>query len=370
MSLPPDVLKRKQEKIASFDPDNVGTFNGKLFGLPFTPEEAEVVLIPVPWEVTVSYRAGTAQGPAAILEASPQLDLYDPSLPDVWQTGVALLPIPADWADLNDLTRKKARVCIEILESGGDPANDSIRLLARTVNDSCRQLCDWVQQTARHWLEQGKLVAVLGGDHSTPLGLLRALTKRYPSFGVLQIDAHADLRQAYQTFEHSHASIMYRALESPQLAKLVQVGVRDYCRSEAEMIGDSGGRIVLFEDRALQRRRLRGDRWADVCAEIVETLPQQVYVSFDIDGLDPVLCPQTGTPVPGGFQFEEAFMLIETVVRSGREIIGFDLCEVSPGAGGDGADSWDAIVGARALYRLANLAAASQGRTPYPLGEE
>ena len=355
----------KAELIAHFDPDQVGTFNGRLFGLPFGPEEAEVVLIPVPWEATVSYRAGTAQGPAAILAASPQLDFYDPDLPDGWQTGVALLPIPTDWAETNDLVRKKARVCIEILESGGDPNSDAVRLLAKAVNDSCRELLAWVEATATHWLSQGKLVGVLGGDHSSPLGLMRALAAREPAFGILQIDAHCDLRQAYQTFELSHASIMYRALESPAVERLVQVGIRDYCRAEAELAAASGGRVQLFTDRELRRRRLAGASWAALCAEVVATLPPRVYISFDIDGLDPTLCPQTGTPVPGGLQFEEVFYLIEEVVASGRQVIGFDLCEVSAG-GAEGGDSWDAMVGARVLWRLAHLAAASQGRTPQP----
>lgn len=364
-----DPQKQKAELIAGFDPDQVGTFNGRLFGLPFGPEEAEVVLIPVPWEATVSYRAGTAQGPAAILAASPQLDFYDPDLPECWQTGVAMLPIPAEWVETNDLVRKKARVCIEILESGGDPHSDAVRLLAKAVNDSCRQLLDWVEATAIHWLSQGKLVGVLGGDHSSPLGLIRALAAEAKPFGILQIDAHCDLRQAYQTFELSHASIMYRALESPAVERLVQVGIRDYCKAEADVIAASGGRVVLFADRALRRRRLSGVSWAEVCAEIVTALPQDVYISFDIDGLDPQLCPQTGTPVPGGLQFEEVFFLIEAVVRSGRRIVGFDLCEVSAGEDRSEGDSWDAMVGARVLWRLAHLAAASQGRTPHPLRE-
>jgi len=362
----PDLEASKATKIRDFNPDNVGTFNGKLFGLPFDAAESEVIVLPVPWEATVSYRGGTSQGPAAILEASPQLDLYDPQLPEVWQTGISMLPISHEWMDANDLIRKKARVCIEILESGGDPSNESIRQLADTVNERCRALCNWVQQTATQWLEQNKLVCVLGGDHSSPLGLIRALAQRHESFGILQIDAHADLRQAYQTFEYSHASIMYRALESPQVSRLVQVGIRDYCSSEAELIRSQPERIRLFEDRTLQRRRMQGQSWVDVCSDIVAALPQQVYVSFDIDGLDPELCPHTGTPVPGGFHFEDVFFLIEAVVRSGREIIGFDLCEVSPGED-NYLDSWDAIVGARVLYRLANLAAVSQGRTPTPL---
>src|SRR5690606_1558321 len=158
---------------------------------------------------------------------------------------------------------------------------------------------------------------------------------------------HADLRDAYEGFEYSHASIMHNALKERAVERLVQVGIRDYCESEAEAVRSSEGRIVTFYDRDLKQENYRGKMWEQQCVAIVNELPHTVYVSFDIDGLDPKLCPHTGTPVAGGFEVEEVLFPLEKVVRSGRKIIGMDLNEVAPGE-----DEWDANVGARLLYRL------------------
>ncbi|HVA99402.1 MAG TPA: arginase family protein, partial [Bacteroidia bacterium] len=160
------------------------------------------------------------------------------------------------------------------------------------------------------------------------------------------------LRDAYEGFEFSHASIMFNALKIKQVSKLVSVGIRDYCEAEATLISNSNGRIKTYFDRTLKNRAYKGDSWKSICIEIVNNLPEKIYLSFDIDGLDPKLCPNTGTPVAGGFEFEQALFLIETVIASGKKIIAFDINEVSPGK-----DEWDANVGARLLYRIANLVA-------------
>jgi agmatinase len=220
-----------------------------------------------------------------------------------------------------------------------------------------------VRATATRHLDEGKLVAVLGGDHSTPLGLLDALAARYEGaeadgFGILQFDAHADLRAAYEGFEFSHASIMYNALKIKPVQRLVQVGIRDICEAEARLADESNGRVTIFYDAYLQEERLNGTPWKKICKKIVANLPQHVYISFDIDGLDPKLCPGTGTPVPGGLEFEQACYLIKYVVKSGRRIIGFDLNEVAPGTDPD----WNGGVGARLLYKLCNWMAVSQGK--------
>ncbi|MCS7084712.1 MAG: agmatinase family protein [Bacteroidia bacterium] len=354
----------KQLKIQRFDPDDVGKINGNLFGLPFNAEESEVVVVPAPWEVTVSYRSGTADGPEAVLAASPQLDLYDEQIPDAWKLGVAMLPLNPWVVETNGITRRKSRACIEFLENGGD-AHEADRLFARTINEACEEFRQWMYRTADEWLKKNKLVGVLGGEHSVPLGLIQALADRYESFGVLQIDAHADLRVRYTGFDYSHASIAHNIAQIPNVEKIVQVGVRDYCRSEADYIAGSGGRIVAFPDREIKRAIFEGLTFASICERIVDALPSHVYLTFDIDGLHPSLCPNTGTPVPGGLLFEESVYLIRRVVESGRTIIGFDLCEVG------GGNEWDAIVGARLLYQIANLSALSQGRfasVPKPQG--
>lgn len=347
---------------ADFDPDGVGA-KGALFGLPFNPEQAQLVIIPVPWEVTVSYAAGTARGPQAILNASSQVDLFMGDIPDAWKYGVTMLPIPDDLAALSDALRSNAEDYIGQLEEGtlNEQSPEAQRTLS-TIDEGCARMVAWVKNTAAEWRAKGKQVALVGGDHSTPLGLITDLATSHDGFGILQIDAHADLRPAYEGFTSSHASIMFNALRIEQVEKLVQVGIRDYCEQEAKLAADDS-RISTHYYNEIARRRFRGESWHAVCESIVAECPQKVYISFDIDGLDPKLCPNTGTPVPGGFEFEEVNYLLTRLVASGRTIIGFDLNEVSPGSEPDALEvnDWDGNVGARMLYRLCALMAASQG---------
>lgn len=349
---------QKADKIYHFDPDGAGKLNGNLFGLPFTAEECGVIVIPVPWEATVSNRIGTALAPEAILKASIYIELYDKDVPDAWKLGVGMPMIPIEWIERNTLTRKRSRACIEYLEQGGGAEDDAITKFIQSINSECAALTEWVKSTSEFWLSQNKLVAVLGGEGSSSYGLIESLSNRYEAFSILQFDAHADLRVDYQGFKFSHASCMYRALELSQVEKLVQVGVRDYCKTEVDFIEKSAGRVIMFEDETLKNRQLEGESWKKICDEIIDALSQYVYINFDITGLEPSLCPNSGTPVPGGLRYEEAVYLIHKIARSGRKIIGFDLCEVSPGAEND----WDALVGARLLYFLSNMMAFSQGR--------
>ena len=355
MSKPADSLA---QKIASFDPNAPGDSGGGLFGLPFTPEEAQLVVVPVPWEVTVSYRTGTAQGPQAVHEASLQVDLYDPDLPDAWKLGLALETEDADIAQTSRDLRPLAAEYISWLEAGQPAATAKMMgAVPGQVNAAGQKMLEWLKAKTGALLDAGKAVAVLGGDHSTPLGFLHALAERHDSFGILQFDAHCDLRPAYEGFEFSHASIMYNALQLPQVKKLVQVGIRDLCQQEANLIEHSSGRIAMFHNRFIDEEKFAKKSWKKVCGKIIAQLPPKVYVSFDIDGLDPKLCPGTGTPVPGGLEFEEATYLLRAIVRSGRVIIGLDLNEVAPGD-----TEWNGIVGARLLYQLCNWMAVSQGR--------
>jgi agmatinase len=170
---------------------------------------------------------------------------------------------------------------------------------------------------------------------------------------VRQVDAHADLRHGYEGFAYSHASIMDNVLrEADGLGRLVQVGIRDLSEGEMQRAAEDE-RIVLHHDLAWKKRLARGESFLSLCEEAIGALPDLVHVSFDIDGLDPKLCPHTGTPVPGGLDFHEACLLLQAVVESGRRIVGFDLTEVTPGPEGD---EWDANVGARVLYKLCGFA--------------
>lgn len=329
-----------------FDPNGVGVANGNYYGLPFSEAEAELVLVEAPWDVTVSYGDGTADGPEAIREASTQLDLYDADYPDAWRRGIAALAPDEVMRERSRVWRAEATKVIEALEAGEEKDNTADLLSA--INRACKQMNDQVYQKVKSLIGQGKLVGLVGGDHSTPYGAVRAVAEHYASFGVLHFDAHRDLREAYEGFEFSHASIMYNLLRDvPQMEKLVQVGVRDFCDAEQEL-SECEKRVVSFTDRTLCRARYEGKMWAEQCAEIVAQLPQQVYVSFDIDALGIEYCPSTGTPVVGGLAFNEAAYLISRVVESGRQIIGFDLVEVAPSPMG----CIDQMVGARMLYKL------------------
>ncbi len=338
---------------ADFNPDDPGVANGRYFGLPFEADDAELVILPVPWEVTTSYGAGTSRGPQAMLEASLQIDLCDEHYPEGWKRGIGTLEPEAGWETLGKALRLEANEVIDALSEGEDIAAFADTL--ERINAGCARLNEDLYQTVSRRLEAGQTVGVLGGDHSVPLGAIRACAERHPGLGILHLDAHADLREAYEGFTYSHASIMYNALrEAPDIASLVQVAVRDQGARERRL-AQTDSRIHQYTDAALAAARFEGKTWETLCAEIISALPQEVYVSFDIDALSPSLCPHTGTPVPGGLEFQEAVYLLRRLVDSGRRIAGFDLCEVSPGE-----DEWDANVGARVLYKLSNLALLSQ----------
>lgn len=350
-------MANKEEIIAQFDPNAPGPGKG-LFGLPFDQNQSEIIIIPVPWEVTVSYKAGTAEAPSAIKEASKQVDLFIKDIPHSWTLGISMIDINSQLYQENVKYRGMATKYINWLENNGQEwLSDSIKIIPKAVDEISEKLAIYIKATAHKYLQQGKVVGLLGGDHSTPLGLIRALGELHNSFGILQIDAHADLRKAYEDFTYSHASIMYNALQLPQVSILTQVAVRDLCEEEMQLIQDSPSRIKTFFDDDLKKRAFEGGLWKDTCIEIVNTLPKKVYISFDIDGLDAKYCPNAGTPVPGGLSYNEVMYLFRAVVKSGRKIIGFDLNEVAPGD-----NEWDANVGARILYQLSCLAGVSQGK--------
>jgi agmatinase len=333
----------------NYDPSGVGQVNGNLFGLPCDCNSANLIVFGVPWEVTVSYNAGTAAAPQRILDASPQLDLYDLDNPQGWRQGIYLSPIDGDLVEKNKYYRQQAAIIIDRLEQGQSLSIDpDLNPLLAEINQVCQGMNQWLFDRTLAAIRSGKQVAVIGGDHSVPLGYLQALATEYSDFGILHIDAHADLRDGYEGFEFSHASIMFNALKIPQISKLVQLGIRDISQVEVDTIDRSNGRIITYYDSHTKEELYAGKSWLDICTEAIEHLPQQVYISFDVDGLDPKLCPHTGTPVPGGLELEQAFCLIRTLIRSGRRIIGFDLCEV-------GDAEWDGNVGARIVYKLANL---------------
>lgn len=338
--------------VDNFDPDATGISNGNYFGFPFTVEQAALALLSVPWDVTASYGKGASSAPDAIIEASTQLDFYDPMAPRAWERGVATVGIDYDIQELSGKLGQDSQKLIEHLESGGTANDLRVRGKAERINAASEQINEYVYDTARQLLDSGKIVGLVGGDHSTPFGLIRAVAEREKNIGVLHLDAHRDLRDSYQGFAWSHASIMYNVMTRiPGVEKLVQVGVRDFSYGEQRLV-EQDPNIVSFEDHRLAAAAFRGVPWDTTCAEIVETLPEKVYISFDIDALAIYNCPHTGTPVAGGIGFNQAVWLIHKVVDSGRRIVGFDLCEVAPGTKGE----LDADVGARMLFKLCGAA--------------
>ena len=342
--------------LSKFDPNSVSNPHNNIFGLPFTEEEARLVILPVPWEVTVSYGAGTARAPEHVFSASLQVDLYDPDVPEGWKQGFFMKGIDRKVLLKSDYLRKEAELYIDYISKGD--AVETHQFMTKTlkdVNEGSIFLNKWVYDQTKSLLDRNKLVGLLGGDHSVPLGFMKAIAEKHGNYGILQIDAHCDLRKGYMGFVYSHASIMYNALnEIPEIEKLVQVGVRDYSEAEWEYIFNSNYKVIPYFDRELKERVYEGQTWREVADEIIDKLPAKVYISFDVDGLDPKLCPNSGTPVQGGMETEQVFYIFNKLIKSGKKIIGFDLNET-----GVGENDWDANVSARILFKLCNLLLAS-----------
>jgi agmatinase len=343
-----------------FDPNGVGIANGNIFGFPVSLDEAHIVITPIPWDATASYGKGTSDGPKAILDASTQLDFYHPKLDEAWKTKVFMSPISSEWKKINDDLCLRGVEYIDYLENGGKIDKSPIfQELLSDMHEAQSALKNNLKEKAGKLFSEGKIPAVLGGEHSTPLGLIEAIDELGEPFGILQIDAHADLRDSYEGFLQSHASIMFNAVKNcKNLSKLVQVGIRDVAQSEIDLI-HSNDKIKTFFDWDIKESIFNGKNWNDITNDIISNLPQNVYISFDIDGLKPNLCPNTGTPVAGGFELEEINYLIFKIVDSGRKIVAFDLNEVSPSK----EDDWDANVGARALWNL--VCATEKSRRKY-----
>lgn len=344
--------------MSSFDPDRAAAPDSGAFGLDDTPESAGVHLFGVPVEATTSYRRGTRNAPLAILEASRQVDLEDLLTGRPYEAGIY-------WheplARLAEIEREASEWALPVIEAGGLDAALELADRVERVDLLLDEMNGLVYEHAQRALATGKLFGLVGGDHSTPLGAIRAHAEAHAGLGILHVDAHLDLRDAYEGFRNSHASILKNVLATTDVAHCVSVGIRDVGASELELFDSLGPRMsaVFAHDWARARGRARLE---SLVQRAIEPLPQKVYVTFDVDGLDPTLCPNTGTPVPGGLLWDEANDLLAALVASGREIVGFDLVEVAPENGRDPGCGWDEIVGARLLYRLAGFALMSRER--------
>lgn len=338
-----------------FNPSAPATAHAGIFGLSCTADEAQIILIPINWELTVSYGKGTSTGPEAIKKASMQIDLHHHDYPDLWQKGLWMDQFPVELKQLHDSLLPDSETIIKAIEDGSMEANPAVFKDAYArVNQGAEQLNAWLANRIAYWKEKGKTVGLIGGDHSIPLGYHTYLSRCNEDYAILAIDAHMDLRRAYEGFTFSHASIFYNALKFNTVSQLVLVGIRDFCHEEVEYIAANGNTVQVFYDRELRKQQFEGKNWMQVCDQIIAALPEKVYLSVDIDGLDPALCPHTGTAVPGGLQFEELAYLLNRLKASGKTCLGFDLCEVAPNPLNPD-DEWDGNVAARVLFQLCGI---------------
>lgn len=331
-----------------FDPDAAGKPGSGLFGLPSSRAESRIVILPVPFDATTSYGHGTHRGPDAVYSASMQVDLFDRRFGRIYEKGI-YLEQPSD--RIAALSREARALALPLIEKGGAESGDEQTV--QRINAAGEEVNLYVHQQTTRTLAEGKIPGLLGGDHSTPFGAIRACAEHAGELGILQFDAHMDFRDAYEGFKWSHASIMLNVLENiPQVKKLVQVGIRDFGEGEMNYGIEQGKRVETHFDDAWAGQLAEGSAtFMDLCKRAIAPLPSNIYISFDIDALDPALCPHTGTPVPDGLSFNQVVILLDVLKQSGRRIIGFDLVEVSPGE----SDEWDANVGARLLYKLCGV---------------
>ncbi|MBS1958061.1 MAG: agmatinase family protein [Bdellovibrionales bacterium] len=359
------------------DPNAAADPNSGIFGLPYSFEESKLVYIPVPWEATTSYGGGTVYGPEAILAASLQMDLFDLDVVKPYEQGLHAIDIDQTLASLNTEAKKLAEPIKEV--QGNLDGHQQLRKNLDQVNRASEQINQWVKTQTLKVLGAGKIPGLIGGDHSVPFGAFQAAAETQGNYGILHFDAHSDTRDAYMGFTHSHASIMNNATSRiPQIKKIVQVGIRDFCEDEVEFTKAQGNRFEVFYDLQVQTQKQKGVPFLEIAEKIIKNLPDKVWISFDIDGLDPRYCPHTGTPVPGGLDFNEAVTIIRLLAKSRRKIIGFDVVEVAPPLDVDGNpaeriqayDEWDANVGMRLIYKISALALASQGHAKWNASSE
>lgn len=273
-------------------------------------DAARVVVVPAPYDGTTCYRPGTREGPQAIIDASRNLELYDP-----------------------ELRRSPYRAGIHTFRA------------IEPVMGNAAGMVERIEQVTSYLLNRNKFVVTLGGDHLTAIGAIRAHAKRHPGLSVLQIDAHADLREEYEGSKMSAATVMRRVLDF--CSRTAQVGIRSLSEPEARLVEES--KLPMWLASTIAEQSLHGKRdWVD---EVVDALGDEVYVTFDIDGLDPSLVPGTGTPEPGGLGWYDVMALLSAVTAR-RRVVGFDLVELSPLIEGHVSP----VVAAKAVYKLIGMA--------------
>ncbi|MDD3630092.1 MAG: agmatinase family protein [Bacteroidales bacterium] len=328
--------------------DNISKYG--VFGLSYDKSESSLILLSIPFELTTTFREGTLYAPHKIKDASSQIDLMNNLDSYAWQKGIY-------WDNSNEYFflnisksyRPSAKKIIDFLENN-QLLNDELKNEQYIINNVCEKASNEISKLVFQILQNDKIPGVIGGEHSITYGVIDAIQNVYDDFCILQIDAHHDLRNTYLGFTYSHASVMYNILNKyDNVNKIVQIGVRDYCEAEKNLVAESDN-IVTFYNFDINVQLFNGKSFHDIAKQIVDLLTDNIYISFDIDGLQPYLCPETGTPVPGGLSYEQIEYLFYLISKTNKKVIGFDLCEVS------GLSEWDAIVGSRIMYLLSILA--------------
>ena len=339
----------------NFDPEGTFSKDSSIFGMP-EDENATLHLLPTAWEPTTSFKKGTALGPKALFEATKQMDLYHPYFRKTYEKGIYWnKELLGQTKNLNDKALKPAKRVVDSLENDLKPSDEDLN----TVNDLSDQFNQLVYDESLKALNQNKIVGLVGGDHSCPFGLIKALSEKTEEpFSIVHIDAHFDLRKAYQGFTHSHASIMYNVKTLiPNPPSLFQLGLRDFCESEIKFAEEKS---IFLLDQELQKKTLSEQSFDQILTDLFEKLDHQVYISFDIDGLSPEHCPNTGTPVPGGLSYNQAVFMVQWLHAKGHKLIGFDLVEVAPNnAQSPLGEGLDETLGSRLLYELSCFALSS-----------
>lgn len=334
----------------------------KAFGVKTTFDEADLILIPVPWEVTSSYGKGTSTGPELIRKASSQLDFFNSDFNCSYNHKIhfentdtlikSLNKTAGSWANEIQKNWKEDKVL-----------NKREKVLSEKVNQACQSVLDWIYEQSSKVFQADKISALVGGEHSISEGLIRLIGEKYKEkYGILHIDAHADLRVSYQGFKYSHASVMHNVLNlafPPK--KLIQIGVRDFCEQEYRQI-KKNSRIECFFDKEIFSRLFSGENWSDICKQIIEQLPFHIYISLDVDGLSWNYAPGTGTPVPGGLSFRQVLHLFSEIKRQKKKLIAFDLVETSAGTKSNAFSEWNGNVSARLIYYLSGLALSAKNK--------
>ena len=307
-------------------------------------QNKQISIYPVPCDLTTTFHHGASQGPSQIKAVFHQLDDSHPFSSNNYDlifepTSQRIIDLQSSYADIS-------RAIIDTCNQG-QVLSQIQQTSLHDINQACSEINQIVYSDCLDLFSRGPIL-LCGGEHGVGVGCTRALGEKHASFGVLQMDAHMDCRVQYFGYDYSHASVMTHYSKLDAVNAITQVGIRDYDASELDFQHSSSTTFNVFNDYDMKKRLFDGETWASICSDIVETLPQYVFISFDIDVLCPSLCPGTGTPVPGGLSYNQAAYLLEKVMIN-RQIIGAELVEVSNQEN----NTWDAVVGARILQLLA-----------------